>query len=170
MCTIPDFSRLVLTEACGEMLRTELAVWHKAYLPVGRTVLDLGAGCGETAQFYLNHGAEKVICIEPNPECLRLLHQNFDGDDRIHIVNAKIDSIKCDIEGSEKDMVIETHFPVYLERQFTFSGKFAQVSLWKLKKMENLDTVMSNVGNLVDRLHYARIQIAHFIRRAISSI
>src|SRR5437867_10380800 len=41
----------------------ELDLWHKWYLPPdgveGKIVVDMGAGCGETAQFYLLHGAKQ---------------------------------------------------------------------------------------------------------------
>jgi predicted RNA methylase len=34
------------------------------------TVLDVGAGCGETAAFYFEKGAKKVICVESDPRCV----------------------------------------------------------------------------------------------------
>ncbi len=58
-------------------LLNELPQWKKYYsiLPArGKVVLDVGAGCGETAYFYFKRGALKVICVEPNRfavECLR---------------------------------------------------------------------------------------------------
>lgn len=42
----------------------------------GATVLDVGAGCGETAAFYFEKGAKKVICVESDPKCLCLLDFN----------------------------------------------------------------------------------------------
>jgi len=64
MCTLEDFRSLALTEQHRATLEGELDMWHKHYLPIGQTVLDVGAGCGETALFYLKHGAQRVICIE----------------------------------------------------------------------------------------------------------
>ena len=34
------------------------------FLVRGKTVLDVGAGCGETAFFYRLYGAKKVVAIE----------------------------------------------------------------------------------------------------------
>src|SRR6266571_5931155 len=133
MCTIPDFSRLVLTEACGEMLRTELAVWHKAYLPAGRTVLDLGAGCGETAQFYLSHGSELVLAVESDEKALECLRENFKDNKHVIILPYHVDKIKVDIEGAEKDMVLETHFPFKWKKD-RLSSWPRSVSLWRLEE------------------------------------
>jgi predicted rRNA methylase YqxC with S4 and FtsJ domains len=167
VCSLTDFSHLALAEPSLLILKEELDVWHRAYLPIGRTVLDLGAGCGETAQFYLNHGAERVICVESNPSFLTLLRQNFGNDPRITIIDANIDSIKCDIEGSEKNMIIETHFPAYLERQYAFKHQ-ATVNIWKLKEMRNVLLMIRSTNKLLSRVHYARIQIAHAVREALS--
>ena len=51
------------------MCVTAVDEWNKYYLPIyvkGLTVLDVGAGEGETAKFFLEQGARKVICIEPD--------------------------------------------------------------------------------------------------------
>ena len=46
--------------------------WEQLYvLPdfdfKGKTILDVGCGCGETAHFYYDKGAGKIIGIEPDP-------------------------------------------------------------------------------------------------------
>src|SRR5437899_4882266 len=110
MCELKDFERLELDNSHRVTLEEELELWHRFYLPVGKTVLDLGAGCGETAFFYLNHGAEKVICVEGDPGAATLLRKNFGSDPRVTIIPEFINSIKMDIEGAEENMIIETHF------------------------------------------------------------
>src|SRR5438093_12456875 len=111
MCNLEDFSNLRLTDYHAQILRDELDMWHRYYLPIKGTVLDVGAGCGETAFFYLNHGAQRVICIESDETALECLHHNFDDNSRVVIVSAHLDGIKVDIEGSELGAIIETHFP-----------------------------------------------------------
>jgi predicted RNA methylase len=131
MCELKDFKRLDLDDNHRTILEDELELWHRAYLPIGGTVLDLGAGCGETALFYLNHGAEKVISIESDSDCYEKLRTNFAGDRRVIALHARVDSIKCDIEGGERDMVLETHFPFKLVK---IEELIPNVVLWKLKE------------------------------------
>jgi hypothetical protein len=166
MCTLEDFRQLSLTQHHRALLEGELDLWHKYYLPVGRTVLDVGAGCGETALFYLKHGAKRVICIEGDEIALELLVKNFGHDERVTIVPAIIDSTKMDIEGAEENLVLETHFPLYFQPLEKFDEN---VTLWKLRR-----TNPSQINHLRWRLkrvfHRARIGAAHTVRVAINEI
>lgn len=120
------------------MLERELSMWHLYYLPrkplVGKTVLDLGAGCGETAKFFLNHGASRVVCVEPESKCLEYLQKNFGKDPRVLIVSEFIDHIKIDIEGAEEGMIFEAHFPVKVRK---LSGS-PRETLWRVEKRTGL--------------------------------
>ncbi len=110
MCEYPDFANLKLDPPHRKILKDELKQWHRVYLPkdgVEGTVLDVGAGNGETAQFFLNHGAQHVICVEPYSD---LLTQNFGKDNRVTIVPKAVNLVKVDCEGGERNMVIEVHF------------------------------------------------------------
>ncbi len=111
MCTLGDFDSIELDDVHRSLVQTELEMWHEQYLPCGKKILDIGAGCGETALFYLKHGAEKVVCVEGDPEALRILHRNFDNEPRVIIVPLMLDHIKIDVDGAEEGMLIETHFP-----------------------------------------------------------
>jgi hypothetical protein len=120
MCTLDDFRHLKLDAIHRDILVGELELWHRVYLPIGNIVLDVGAGNGETAQFYLNHGAKKIICIESDAG---LLCENFAHDPRIMIVPFGIDSIKVDAEGCEENMIIETHFPSKFKAVYNLPGR-----------------------------------------------
>ena len=162
MCEIADFKHLRLDESHKAILEGELETWHRCYLPIGKVVLDIGAGNGETAQFYLNHGAEKVICVEPDA---KLLRENFGEDPRVVIIPLAVDSIKSDCEGAEKNMVIETHFPVYLDKVSTYP-LLPYVNIWKLK---TFDKTFDSMRKL-QRLRYWRIQAATFVRHIIDVV
>lgn len=90
--------------------------WNKHYLPInmkGLTVLDVGAGEGETARFYLEHGAKKVLCIEPDKTCFKKLKENAIGkpikcyNERFSLDDLKLpfDFMKMDIEGYEEELL-----------------------------------------------------------------
>src|SRR5947209_11703199 len=108
MCELKDFEQLQITAPYDSFIRQELASWHLNLLPVSGNVVDMGAGCGETAFFFLNHGAQTVTCFECNPPALECLYKNFASDPRVMIIPLRIDRLKCDIEGSEKGALIET--------------------------------------------------------------
>ena len=115
--------------------------WLKNYLPVtvhGKTVLDVGAGAGESARFFLLHGASKVICIEPNPVpfCdlkINARHHNIVAvNDFFRLMHLEIpfDFAKIDVEGYEemllgvavkRPMVVEVH-SVPLAERFRVAG------------------------------------------------
>lgn len=119
MCELSDFFWMELSPKHRQLVKAELDYWHKWYIPpngIKGTVLDVGAGCGETANFYLAHGAERVICIESDPQALLYLYVNYRRDPRILIIPDRIDRVKIDIEGSEEGMVYETHFQHRLKR------------------------------------------------------
>jgi|YelNatPaOPRAMG01_1025707.scaffolds.fasta_scaffold25786_4 tRNA G37 N-methylase Trm5 len=110
----------------------EWKTWEKYYLPPfslhGKTVLDVGAGCGETAFFYILYGAKKIIAIERDVKALRCLEENVKENNwnveiipepfKIEHLNLPHDFMKMDIEGSEavllnlqinKPCIVEVH-------------------------------------------------------------
>jgi len=115
--------------------------WLKYYLPTsvkGLTVLDVGAGEGETARFFLEHGARKVLCIEPDEDCFVRLEKNSLGrpiecfHKRFNVgdLNLQFDFMKMDIEGYEealldvlveKPCVVEVH-GLQLREKFEKAG------------------------------------------------
>jgi SAM-dependent methyltransferase len=128
---------LILTGARMTSIICEWNQWEEHYLPQfsldGKTVLDVGAGCGETAYFYFQHGATSVIAIEMDPVQLELLKKNaqlngwnnhtrqfkiipraFDLQD---FKREDFDFAKIDIEGGEADLLkLDTiDFPVVME-------------------------------------------------------
>jgi len=117
MCSLADFQKIRICQAHLQGVIEELDNWHRFLVPkTGRNQLDIGAGCGETAFLYLNHGAERVICIEGNKNCLENLRANFGNDPRVVIIPYFLENIKIDIDGGEKNMIVETHFPYRMRK------------------------------------------------------
>ena len=89
--------------------------WEFEYLPSftlqGKVVLDVGAGCGETAYFFLLSGAKMVIAVEPDDTASKLLLQNVRRNrwnvqviaDRFRLEHLRFphDFMKMDGEGCE---------------------------------------------------------------------
>jgi hypothetical protein len=126
-------SALCLDEWGKAIIYSEFNQFEKYYLPPfslkAKTVLDVGACCGETAYFYLQHDAKKVICIEPDQTRAELILRNKENLNlNIELINdffspkhlsLSHDFIKCDIEGHEialipyakklKPCIVEAH-------------------------------------------------------------
>jgi SAM-dependent methyltransferase len=110
------------------MIARETADWLQNYLPVnvkGLTVLDVGAGEGETAKFYIEYGAKIVVCIEPNKNAFRNLKNNAEKHKEIKAINKSFslsdlsinhDFLKVDIEGYEEQLLnTELERPALIE-------------------------------------------------------
>ena len=116
---------LEVTAYYMELLWREWRAWSKWYLPPwslhGKTVLDIGAGCGETALFYYYHGAKKVIAVEPEPSLAPLLKRNGDRNGwNMEIVERSFDRsmlgwsfdfMKMDGEGCEAQLLSAESLP-----------------------------------------------------------
>lgn len=107
----------------GVLYLFENKYWSYYIPPSGlkhKRVLDVGGGCGETAKYFLDRGADHVHIIESNKECERYLKYNkitsnnkmtyeicrFKMDSRmINDINNYYDLLKLDIEGYEMELL-----------------------------------------------------------------
>jgi hypothetical protein len=100
------------------MIKYEIVDWEKHCLPIdlrGKIVLDVGAGEGGTAMFFLKHGASKVVCIESCADANKFLAINAHNhpgqittiNDKFQLSQLKIphDFLKMDIEGYEEALL-----------------------------------------------------------------
>jgi len=151
-------------DGCGVNALVELHQMGRYYLPPfslnGKTVLDIGAGCGETAWYFLRNGARKVVCIEQDKRRARLIEENRKNLNLSieiipHAFTAKHlsiphDFIKCDIEGGEiellpyakklKPCVLEVH-SAWIKQQFEKNGFHAITKLHYYPKPSPIECI-----------------------------
>lgn len=110
---------LFLKTPYWRVLFLESRAWERVYLPgfslEGKVVLDVGAGCGETAELFFRHGARKVIAIEANPDLKGYLGYNsfmnrWQMDVRmepfsLEHMDLEFDFMKVDCEGGELQLL-----------------------------------------------------------------
>lgn len=130
----------------------EMQVWIQSYLALnlaGLTVLDVGAGEGETAKFFLDHGAAKVVCIEPCKKAYRYLARNSSVHPEVLAVNKRFslsdlclphDFLKCDIEGYEEELLdADLSVPAVVEvHGLQLRDKFKRTG-WRICNNNNLN-------------------------------
>lgn len=141
----------------GMTYLTEKETWKRKYLPPsgvkGKVILDIGAGAGETAKFFLDHGALHVVAVEMDEDILHLLKLNS-VEHPITIIPKAFetkflriphDFMKMDIEGYEailfgseefesydKDCVIEAHGNWVIDKliDLGFKGDMTTLNYW----------------------------------------
>jgi phospholipid N-methyltransferase len=155
MCNLSDYDRLEMTDWYRNLVKQELSMWHRVHYQGPGTVLDLGAGCGETTLFYLSHGADKVIAVEADPEVYKILQRNFGNHPKVKTVLGQVKHIKADIEGGEDGMILEHHFP------------FAWATMNRNPRIEMLIKTKPLIP--WQFWHQARIRTAHRIRLTIDT-
>jgi FkbM family methyltransferase len=71
----------------------------------GREVVDVGANVGDTALYFILHGARKVIAVEPLPNAAKYIEENakLNGvSDKVRVVSAALSSkpasVPCDYD------------------------------------------------------------------------
>jgi len=118
-------SGLILLPSCASFMIHEKSLWKRTYAPVsveGKTVLDVGAGCGETAYFYFMKGARKVICVEPDAMAVECLMENAARHSwNVEVVSEPFglemlwrydfDFMKIDGDGCEKELLSLNKLP-----------------------------------------------------------
>ena len=100
----------------GTILLFESLSWKPLYLPKGgikgKTVLDVGMGCGETTAFFFENGAKKIVGVEIMEGCAQNAKQNakrngwdlevFGEPFKLEHLAIPHDFLKMDIDGGER--------------------------------------------------------------------
>jgi hypothetical protein len=170
--TVSETDESIIFEAFGQRLKLlreyafwfidEWNVWKNCYLPrfslKGKTVLDIGAGCGETAFFYFLHGAKKVVAIEPYVKAVSILRENAEINKwNVHIIPEKFklehleiphDFMKVDIEGGEVELLkVEINEPCIVEvHNNELKTEFKRRGFKKLYSLSNFVHIMGKEG------------------------
>jgi len=123
--------KLIMSRDRAGMMLYEWRGWTRNYAPGGldlrgKTVLDVGAGEGETVAFYRLLGAKRFICVEPEgPRAGRLRENSSRNNWDVEVyeepfspkfLDLKFDFMKMDCEGCERALLgTKIAFPCVLE-------------------------------------------------------
>jgi len=123
--------KLVMSRDRAGMMLYEWRTWTRFYAPrgfdfSGKTVLDVGAGEGETVELYRLLGATKFLCVEPDAQRAARLRENsarngwdaevFEEPFSLKLLERGFDFLKMDCEGCESALLgTRVAFPCVLE-------------------------------------------------------
>lgn len=65
--------------------RKKIKELYKKFVNPDDLVFDIGANSGDMTEIFLSLGA-KVICVEPNPKCIKVLKRRFNGNKRVTLI------------------------------------------------------------------------------------
>jgi ribosomal protein L11 methylase PrmA len=153
-------STLRLNRRKAALMVSEWKLWNEYYLPpsglTGKTVLDVGAGCGETAALMFEKGAKKVVCVEPSMEEVRYLEENVkaNGWDAevvptgfdVSMLRPGFDFVKMDCEGCEASLLSLEKLPNVIAEVHSVEMKkaFVDKGMRVTKDMSEHTCIMSN--------------------------
>ncbi len=153
---------LVMSRDRAGMMLYEWGTWNTWYAPAsfdftGKTVLDVGAGEGETVELYRLRGAKKFICVEPDPQRAAALRENSSRNGweaEVHqesfslkFLEMPFDFMKMDCEGCETILLgRQIPFPCVLEThgKETAAG-FLNISGFSVVKSASNTSLVTNV-------------------------
>ena len=78
-------ARALLKKARKHLSHAQSLRFHQALIKQGYLVFDIGANVGDMTALYLELGA-RVVSVEPQEECLRILEKRFGRNPRVTIV------------------------------------------------------------------------------------
>jgi SAM-dependent methyltransferase len=156
-----DGYTLRLTRRKAALMASEWGLWNKLYVPrdglVGKTILEVGAGCGESAALLFQKGAKRVVCVEPDSEQVKYLSENvrengwnakiIPTEFSVSLLKEEFDLVRMDCEGCEAELLQLDKLPNLIAEVHSreLKRKFLDRGLRVTKRLSENTCVMSNV-------------------------
>lgn len=106
--------------------RAAMAAFYRRFLRPGELCFDVGANRGNRTAILADLGA-RIICIEPQPSCLKELRRRFVGNANVTIVGAAVG----EREGSGELAVCEEEPTIStMSERWKSEGRFAGKNQW----------------------------------------
>ena len=99
--------------------------FYSQFIKEGDLCFDIGANIGRFTRVFLKLGA-RVICIEPQENCLRQLHKLFRNNSNVIIVGKAVG----EYEGYGELMISEEHTISTMSDKWTKEGRFSKEHKW----------------------------------------
>jgi FkbM family methyltransferase len=153
-------ARAVFKRARRRLLYERYMAFFSTLIDEGDLVFDIGANVGDMTELYLELGA-KVVSIEPQPECLKILAKRFGKNSDVILVPAAIGAH----EGREELMISDIRSPLSSMSEkwiaaVKYSGRFSRYG-WNRRitvPVTTLDSLIDQYG----KPHFCKIDVEGF--------
>lgn len=128
----------------GRARAAEATAFYGQFIHAGDLCFDIGANMGDKAQTFLDLGA-RVVCVEPQPPCIKQLRSRFRNCKRITFVERALG----EKEGSAELAVAEDSTVATMSEQWKSKGRFASTSPWtavQAIQVTTLDAIIAAHG------------------------
>jgi FkbM family methyltransferase len=115
------------------------------FIRPGDLCFDIGANLGQKTSLFLDLHA-RVVAVEPQPSCVRILRRSFGGRTEVEIVAAAVGANEGEAELFVCD---ETSTISSMSRRFVSSGRFATSFNWRqtiVVPTTTLDALVARYG------------------------
>ncbi len=102
--------------------KQEADKFYGQFIQQGDLCFDIGANVGARAKIFRRLGA-KVICLEPQQECLKILNSLFKNDKNVHIVGS---AVGAKVGIGELTMSIHNDLIASLSEKYVSESRFAK--------------------------------------------
>lgn len=110
-----------------------------------KTAFDIGANIGNCTTWFLGHGYDKVICVEPDTRTFVHLNNRFGYDDRVVLLPVALSETTTEIDFYESSApTVSTADPEWVKAS-RFAGQFTWTPV-KVKSL-TLDSLIETYGN-----------------------
>jgi hypothetical protein len=154
-------STLRLTRRKAGLMASEWGMWNEVYVPraglAGKTVLEVGSGCGESTALLFEKGAARVVCVEPDEEQVRYLSENVKENGwnaeivpsrfSLSLLKDDYDLVRMDCEGCEVELLKLDRLPNLITEVHSADSKeaFLGRGLKVARELSDRTCIMSNV-------------------------
>ena len=96
--------------------------FYGQFIQNGDLCFDIGANVGARAKIFRRLGA-KVVCLEPQEECLKILHSTFKNDNNVKIVGS---AVGATVGSAQLTMSIHNDLIASLSDKYVKESRFSE--------------------------------------------